>query len=323
MKTQGELPLLIVKKILISFMVVILVSVLFGGWNCAIGATPINNTMNIQLPLQQTQVNFIDETLTTVEQELEAQGFTVVSTKMDMEKLVKQASQITVNKNSGTSDLAQSCVEATVAATKITIDTEDYYFKSEADATALEEILEKNNIKYTKEQIETNPSKISSSSSIEKEIEKVKKEAAAKQRNISTVSSRSGTARTSTVISNNGIFPLESYIYISSPYGMRHGKMHTGVDFAASTGTNVYSWKAGVVTNASWSGGYGNFIVVTHYDGTTSRYGHLSGYAVSKGTVVEAGQILGYVGSTGNSTGPHLHFEILVNNNFVSPLNYI
>lgn len=74
---------------------------------------------------------------------------------------------------------------------------------------------------------------------------------------------------------------------------------------------------------AEWNGDYGNFIEIKHNDGTISRYAHLSGYACSQGQTIEAGQTIGYVGSTGNSTGPHLHFEIKVNGSFVNPLNYL
>lgn len=104
---------------------------------------------------------------------------------------------------------------------------------------------------------------------------------------------------------------------------MRNGRMHTGVDFAASSGTKIFAWKTGTVSVANWNGDYGNFIEIKHNDGTISRYAHLSGYACSKGQTVEAGQTIGYVGSTGNSTGPHLHFEIKVNGSFVNPLNYL
>lgn len=140
--------------------------------------------------------------------------------------------------------------------------------------------------------------------------------AAAKKKKAATVS-RSNYRR-----SNYNV--IASYVYISSYYGMRHGKMHTGVDLASSSGTPVYAWKAGTVKQASWnSQGYGKFIIIEHEDGTTSRYAHLSGYAVSAGNTVTQGQLIGYVGSTGNSTGPHLHFEILVNGSFVNPLNYL
>ena len=116
---------------------------------------------------------------------------------------------------------------------------------------------------------------------------------------------------------------IEYYVYISSYYGMRWGRMHTGIDLASPQGTNIYSWKDGVVTFVGWSGGYGNFIIVDHGDGTVSRYGHCSGFNVSYGQAVQKGEVIGFVGSTGNSTGAHLHFEILVNGEFVDPLTLL
>ncbi|MCZ7434097.1 M23 family metallopeptidase [Streptomyces sp. WMMC1477] len=84
---------------------------------------------------------------------------------------------------------------------------------------------------------------------------------------------------------------------------------HSGIDFAARTGTPVKSVAAGTVVTAGWGGAYGNNIVVKHNDGTYTQYGHLSAIGVSVGQQVGVGQEIGKVGSTGNSTGPHLHFE--------------
>ena len=98
---------------------------------------------------------------------------------------------------------------------------------------------------------------------------------------------------------------------------------HTGIDLAAPAGTHIYSWRSGTVTFAGWSGGYGNFIIVDHGDGFVTRYAHCSKIAVTKGQTVSQGQVIGYVGTTGNSTGNHLHFEVKVNGNFVNPRNYL
>lgn len=117
--------------------------------------------------------------------------------------------------------------------------------------------------------------------------------------------------------------PLGYYYSITSPYGMRHGIMHTGVDFAADTGEDVYAWKSGIVVAAHWNGNYGKFIEIKHSDGTVSRYAHLSSYSVAEGDTVLQWQKIGEVGSTGNSTGPHLHLEIKVNDEFVNPMKYL
>lgn len=113
--------------------------------------------------------------------------------------------------------------------------------------------------------------------------------------------------------------PLTSY------YGWRTHPIfgtrtyHDGYDIAASTGTPVYAAGSGVVTMASVYGGYGNCMQIYIGNGYTTLYGHLSGFAVSKGAYVEKGQVVAYVGSTGWSTGPHLHYGLIKNGSFVDP----
>ena len=95
---------------------------------------------------------------------------------------------------------------------------------------------------------------------------------------------------------------------------------HRGVDLAASTGTSVQVAAAGTVIRAGWAGGYGNLVAIDHGDGIETRYGHLSRIDVRAGDLVEAGHQIGLVGSTGNSTGPHLHYEVLVGGQPIDPL---
>ncbi len=104
--------------------------------------------------------------------------------------------------------------------------------------------------------------------------------------------------------------------YITSRYGMRvnpvTGKytLHAGCDIGASYGSAIYAAASGSVIQAGSNGGYGNCVMINHGNGYTTLYGHMSSIAVSYGTTVAQGQVIGYVGSTGNSTGPHLHFEV-------------
>lgn len=101
---------------------------------------------------------------------------------------------------------------------------------------------------------------------------------------------------------------------------------HTGVDFAASSGTTVKAVGAGTVVSAGWSGSYGNEVVIRHTDGTYSQYAHLSSLSVSSGQGVGGGDRIGYSGSTGNSTGPHLHFEIRTGPGYgsdIDPVGYL
>jgi septal ring factor EnvC (AmiA/AmiB activator) len=110
---------------------------------------------------------------------------------------------------------------------------------------------------------------------------------------------------------------------VTSEYGPRWGRMHRGIDQGASTGTPIGASKAGTVIFAGWQGGYGNLTLIDHHDGVVTAYAHQSRIAAGSGTRVSQGQTIGYVGSTGNSTGPHLHFETRVNGSAVNPRQYL
>ena len=99
-------------------------------------------------------------------------------------------------------------------------------------------------------------------------------------------------------------------------------KFHSGLDIAANSGAVVSAAAGGTVSIAEYSSSYGNYVVIYHSNGTTTLYAHMSSIAVSAGDTVSQGQTVGYVGSTGNSTGPHLHFEVRVNGSCVDPLGY-
>ena len=114
--------------------------------------------------------------------------------------------------------------------------------------------------------------------------------------------------------------------YVSSPYGLRWNgtEFHQGIDIAAETGTPIVATADGVVTSAGWNGsGYGNMVDVDHGGGIMTRYGHASAVAVTVGQEVRRGQVIAYVGSTGYSTGPHLHYEVRVNGQPVNPAGYL
>lgn len=112
------------------------------------------------------------------------------------------------------------------------------------------------------------------------------------------------------------IWPLPGSTYITSRFGMRiHPitgvqKSHTGMDISAASGTPIVAADGGTVTMAAWNGGYGNCIMIDHGNGYITLYGHMSSLAVAQGQAVSQGQTIAYVGSTGLSTGPHLHFEV-------------
>lgn len=117
-------------------------------------------------------------------------------------------------------------------------------------------------------------------------------------------------------------WPLSSN-KITSPYGTRSRGFHSGIDLQAKTGTSVYASAGGKVVLASWYYGYGNCIVIDHGNGIKTRYAHLSSYKVKVGDTVSRGQLIALSGNTGNSTGPHLHFEVIVNGSTKNPVNYL
>jgi len=122
---------------------------------------------------------------------------------------------------------------------------------------------------------------------------------------------------------------------VTSEFGSRWGRQHSGIDIAPEQGTPVYAASDGTVVEARCSsaycdgpgylglGGYGNVVKIDHADGVQTRYAHLLEYVVSSGTHVRAGQLIGFVGSTGNSTGPHLHFETRVGGEAVNPVGFM
>ncbi len=110
---------------------------------------------------------------------------------------------------------------------------------------------------------------------------------------------------------------------ITSPYGTRSRGFHSGIDISAKTGDPVYAAAGGKVVLAGWYYAYGNCIVVDHGNGMKTRYAHLSAYNCKVGDTVARGQQIGRAGNTGRSTGPHLHFEVIINGSTKNPVNYL
>lgn len=139
----------------------------------------------------------------------------------------------------------------------------------------------------------------------------------------------SGAQTGNTVEGVTWLIPIH-YDWFSSPFGYRwhplsgEWKMHKGVDLSAPEGREIYATRSGYI---SWTGyeegGAGNYVQINHGDGYKSIYMHMTYYIVSMGQYVEAGQVIGYCGSTGGSTGPHLHFGISYNGEYVNPVGYI
>lgn len=132
--------------------------------------------------------------------------------------------------------------------------------------------------------------------------------------------------------SNSGvdgyIWPTNNTRVVTSPYGERwcpfHGyESHNGADIDAARGSAVLAAKSGRVIQAGWNGGYGISVMIAHSDGITTLYGHMSDWNVSEGQTVSQGEVIGWCGSTGNSTGPHIHYTMYKNGETINSLDYL
>ena len=129
-----------------------------------------------------------------------------------------------------------------------------------------------------------------------------------------------GTKQVPQMGSGDMVWPVQGQV--TSYFGMRWGSMHNGIDIAANRGTPVLAADSGMVSFAGWNGGYGYLVKIDHGGGKETRYAHLSVPPVSVGQKVEKGDVIGYVDSTGNSSGPHLHFEVRANGVAKNPLDF-
>lgn len=153
--------------------------------------------------------------------------------------------------------------------------------------------------------------------------------AAAAAANKASNSNNSSASSSGGASSGGFAFPLAYSTGVTCAYGPRvhpingNKSFHYGVDLAAGMNTEIYATKSGTVTGATYGEANGYYVTINHGDGYSSIYAHMTNYVVSVGDSVKQGQLIGYVGTTGWSTGPHLHFEILYNGSNVNPMNYI
>ncbi len=153
------------------------------------------------------------------------------------------------------------------------------------------------------------------------EVEALQRESAALAARIRSAQTGSGGSTGSGVSSSGLIWPVHGPV--TSGFGWRWGRMHEGIDIAVPSGTPVVASAAGTVIHAGWLGGYGNLVVVDHGNGLATAYAHNSGFAAGVGQGVAQGQVIAYSGNTGNSSGPHVHFEVRINGAAVDPLGYL
>ena len=197
-----------------------------------------------------------------------------------------------------------------------------------------EELVEiGNELKTEKAALESKKAELdaemSSLNKLKKELEaaedKFMEEAKALSEKIKNMSSSSN----SEYVGGAYVWPVPSSRYLTSYFGYRihpvYGvyKYHSGIDIGASYGANILACASGTVILSGWNGGYGNCVIIDHGGGITSLYGHMSSIKVSSGQQVAGGQVIGLIGSTGVSSGPHLHLEFRTNGELVDPLNYV
>lgn len=191
----------------------------------------------------------------------------------------------------------------------------DEFLAAEADEAAVREQIKKAETDYF--------------NALAKEQAAAAAAAAAAAKNNPSSSSSSSSSSSGSASSGGFVFPLAYSTGVTCAYGPRihpingNKSFHYGVDLAAGMNTEIYATKSGTVTGATYGEANGYYVTINHGDGYSSIYAHMTNYVVSVGDSVKQGQLIGYVGTTGWSTGPHLHFEILYNGSNVNPMNYI
>ena len=208
-----------------------------------------------------------------------------------------------------------------------------------SEVKALEKSLKSKEKKLSAKQKELNSSKsdltaqskelAEANSSLEGQIDKWQEESEQLASEINNIVSSGGGYQGSVSSSSGGYtWPVPGHTRVTSTFGYRicpyHGaELHSGIDIPASTGNSVVAAKGGKVIIAGWYYSYGKAVVIDHGNGVTTLYGHNSALNVSVGQVVKKGQTIARIGSTGNSTGPHCHFEVRVNGTPRNPMSYL
>ena len=189
------------------------------------------------------------------------------------------------------------------------------------DKESLEE--DKAELKKLKEEL------VKEEEELEEKLQKIAAAKAAASNDLASNDSTSNNSNVSKAVISNGSWPVPGYSRVSSPFGYRihpvlgTKKLHTGMDIPAPTGTPAVAVDSGTVIYSGVQGSYGNTVMIRHDNGLVSLYAHNSVLVVKVGDRVKKGQVVTKVGSTGRSTGPHVHFEIRVNGTPQNPLNYL
>jgi murein DD-endopeptidase MepM/ murein hydrolase activator NlpD len=224
---------------------------------------------------------------------------------------------------------AKTQVKAARAKTKkvrATVQSEAKVITARTEQTRLvrNELLgARDQIASTKQQKLTDLSQLSASERAEaEEIDSLQASSAALTARIQAAQAQHSSSGPSSTPSSAGlIWPASGPV--TSPFGFRWGRMHEGIDIGATYGSAIHAAASGTVIYCGWESGYGNLTVIDHGGNLATAYGHQSSIAVTCGQQVSQGQVIGYVGSTGHSTGPHLHFEVRINGAPVDPMGYL
>jgi len=278
---------------------------------------------------QMTAIGEIMDYDQEVRDQLEAARIAVDNAKKELEQAKAEEEQVRASLNAQKADLQaeENKVDALIA---------QLNSQSAAYAGQMEDLQE--DADAMAGQIQQAEKQYAAQLEAQRKAEEAKKAAAAKAAREAAAAAAAASAGqastgtgTVTRTGNSGmIWPLSGYTRVSSPFGYRicpfHGReLHGGCDIPAPGGTPIMAAKSGVVVLSTYGSSYGNHVAITHADGMRTMYCHMSSRAVSAGQTVSQGQIIGYVGSTGSSTGNHLHFEVWTGSSSssrVNPLNY-
>jgi murein DD-endopeptidase MepM/ murein hydrolase activator NlpD len=255
---------------------------------------------------------------------LSAESIADLLDRTDMvQRIMDNDEEIANGLESDRADLERA--EQELARTLDTVSTKRAEVKAEEDR--LEGLQSSRNSKLKAEQSAKNQ-KTALLAETKENIARLKAIAAAEDRESARIAAmlKGGSSHGSGRYAGSMAWPCPGYTRVSSQFGMRYhpilhyNRMHAGIDVSAPSGATLVAVGSGVVVSAGVSGGYGKCVIIDHGDGLVSVYAHMSRISVSKGQTLTSGQSIGAVGSTGLSTGPHLHFEIRVNGNPVNPL---
>jgi len=230
-------------------------------------------------------------------------------------------------------DMVQSIIDQDVDLLK--------YMKAQRDEIENKEMLlkaQQNSVFVTKQEIETKKNELQIASRAKLDMmSELKKDTKALEKQVDELNALADeiseqirlSSRSGEYEGGDLMWPVPGHTRISSPFGYRihpifkTRKMHTGIDIPAPTGTAIKAAGNGVVTYSGWLGGYGNVVMIDHNGGITTLYAHNSSLVVKKGDYVNAGDTIAKAGSTGNSTGPHCHFEVRNNGKYEDPVPWV